>query len=127
MQNINKPFAPFGAIFKQLRLELPKLKTCPYLFCGKNAYADCKAMWEQGHIALCLPQDKSIGDYQWELQGLNIILFDTGSMSAIGLKRIAYDILCLGSEIVCIHSAMQPVVSLNQLKKELVSHGRNAK
>lgn len=121
MQQINKPFAPFGAVIHQLRCELKHFNTAPFLYVGRYAEVQAKRSWENGQIALCLPMGSQISHYRWPIDGLNLVVIDTGSMSGLGLKRIAYDLLKLNVEMVVVHTDMKPVVDIFQLKKDLMN------
>lgn len=114
-----KPFAPFGAIFHQMVSLKIKIKYSPFFFCGKYAYEEAKNSLEHGQLALCLPGGQVFDDYAWPVNGLRLILFDTGQMSAIGLKKLAYSILKQGAEVVGIYSVHQLSTDVYTLKKDL--------
>lgn len=119
MQNISKPFAPFGAVIHQLRQQLPLIKTSLYFFVGRFAYDEAKKFWENGQASFCLPMGKNLIDFEWPIEGLNLILFDTGSMSNLHLSRLSLDLLKLNAKVVCIHSEKNESAIIHTFKKEL--------
>ena len=121
MQTINKPFAPFGAVIHQLRLELKNIKTSLFLYVGRYAEIEARKSWEGGNASLCLPIGWQACNYAWPIEGLKIIVVDTGSMTGLGLKKIAYELLKAGSELVVIHTDTKPMVDIFQLKKDLMN------
>lgn len=124
MQQGNKPFAPFGAVICQLRLELKSIQTSPYIFVGRYAEQEARKFWTQGYIALCLPIGKNVTDYSWPVKDLSLIIYDTGSMASLGLKKIATHLLRCGAKITAIFSEMNHGIDIYQLKKDL-QHGTN--
>ncbi len=122
MKTENKPFAPFGALLHHLVSLKIKLKYSPFLFCGKYAYEEAKKTWEGGQAALCLPIGHPFDDYSWPIDGLKIILFDTGSMSSLGLSKITYSILKEGATLAAIFSHQKLATDVFKLKKDL-QHG----
>lgn len=125
METINKPFAPFGAMFHQLLSQKIKIKYAPFLFCGKYAYQEAKASVEHGQLALCLPMGCSFESYAWPIHGMRLIIYDTGSMSSLGLYKLAHGVLKQGASVAAIHSPNKLVVDVFtlRLKKEL-QHGK---
>ena len=128
MQIETKPFAPFGAILDQLLSENIKPRNSIFLYCGKIAESEAKKSLANGHIALCLPYGKTVSDYRWSIQGLRLIVYDTGSMSSINLKRISYELLKLGAHMVVVQSAMTTPIDIHILKKDSsnVRHRKNS-
>ena len=126
MQNKIKPFAPFGAALHHLRLDMPNIKSAIYLFCGKDSYQEAKKMCQNGYLALSLPYPKKIEDFAWPIKGLNLIVYDTGSMSALHLKRICYEVLQEGAKVVGLYCEKKMTIDIYQLKKEL-QHGKGEK
>lgn len=119
MKTENKPFAPFGVLLHHITSSEIKLKYAPFLFCGKYAYEEAKKTWESGQAALCLPIERRFDDYSWPVAGLRIILFDTGSMSSLGLSKIAYGILKEGASLAAIFSDKKLATDVYKLKKDL--------
>lgn len=117
MQTSAKSFAPFGAELHKLRTTNKYFDSCPYLFVGKNAIEEAKSFFESGFISLCLPMGKSIGDYMWPVHDLKIILYDTGSMANLGIKRIAYDLLKLGASVVVLFNPRDQSVEIQKFKR----------
>lgn len=124
MQHINKPFAPFGAIFSQYKHLPIKPKFTVYLFCGVDAVKEARKMLERGSLALCVPPKRDFNEYRWELAGMHVLIFNTGSMSELGLVKIAHGVLSHGAKIAGVYSE-DTVLRLHTLKKEL-SHERHA-
>ena len=120
MKTENKPFAPFSALFHQARLQDIKPKYSLFFYCGKYAVREAKNSFETGQFALCLPAGHNILDYQWDVADLRLILYDTGSMSALGIKKISYELLKLGAVMVCTYSEanLPNTVNIYELKKE---------
>ena len=100
-----KPYAPFGALFHLMRSEVWPLKYHPYFFCGRYAYEEAKQQFQgHGQLCLCLPFNRPFDSFSWSIQGLSLVLFDTGEMTAIGLNKLAYAILKQGAALVAIYS-----------------------
>lgn len=99
------PFAELMQAFIKLSIEY---KTHITIFCGKSAWKSAKDYISHGSLALCLPPADNPEDYSWPVNGFNIILFDTGSMSLLGLKRAAYSLLKGGAKLVHIYSDLCP-------------------
>ena len=126
MQSENKPFAPFGAIFAQLLAQKIQLKYAPFFFCGRYAYQEAKKVIETGQLALCLPIEQPFNHFSWPINGLRLILYDTGSMSSLGLSRLAYDLLNEGAKTVGVFSDQRRTTDIFTLKKEL-RYGKNSR
>lgn len=121
METLNKPFAPFGAIFHQIQSQKIKLKYAPFFFCGRYAYQEAKNAIQKGQLALCLPMGHAFDDFAWPIQGMRLIIFDTGQMSPMGLARLAYAVLNEGAEVAVIYSEQELATNAFtlKLKKEL--------
>lgn len=126
MQSENKPFAPFGAIFHQLLTQKIKLKYAPFFFCGRYAYQEAKKVVESGQLALCLPIEQSFNHFSWPIDSLRLILYDTGSMTSLGLSKLAYDLLNEGASTVAVYSDQKRTTDIFTLKKEL-RYGKNSR
>lgn len=118
MQHENKPFAPFGAVFYQLCQSSVKISFTVFLYVGKDAVKEARSSLAKGQIALCLPHPKSMSDYRWSLAGKKVIIYNTGSMSELGLLKISHGVLSHGASIAAVYSE-ETGVKLHKLKKEL--------
>lgn len=105
MQPSIKPFPPFGTLLYQLRVLDIKIEFSPYIFCGDLAHAEACQMNGKGQIALYIPQNKHIQDYQWPVEDLSVILFNTGSTKPHELKLYALSLLNEGARQVTVYPA----------------------
>lgn len=102
MQQGNKPFPPFGALFNQLLKTNLKLKYSPWVFCGKTAWADAAKANEVGQLALCLPYGDDPSGYTWPVTDLSLILNHTGGLASLGLSKFAFELINQGARQVTI-------------------------
>lgn len=123
MKTENKPFAPFGELLHQVLSKNIKLNYSPFFFCGKYAYEEAKKSLASGQLALCLPVGQAFDHYSWPVTGLRIIVYDTGSMSSLGLSKLAYSLLKQGAQVVGVYTPQKISTDVFTLKKDL-SHGR---
>lgn len=112
MQQVMKPFPPFGAVLHQLQAANIKVNFSPYIFCGKDALAEARIMNGRGQLALCLPYKTNAADYKWPINTLSIILFDTGETTENYLKITALTLLSEGARQVCLYRLDPPSVEI---------------
>lgn len=98
----SRPFPPFGAILNQAIKSNVTPTYSIYVFCGKDAWYQAKQMNMQMQIALCIPPDKQIDDFQWPVKGLSLILFNTGNMTDAALRAASHSLLKAGAKQVFI-------------------------
>lgn len=104
MKTKNKTFAPFGDVLHLLRSNKIQFKFALFFFCGRYAYKEAKEVIEGGQFALCLPFGQSLENFSWPIADMRLVLYDTGDMSLVNLKKIAYGLLELKVNLVAIHS-----------------------
>lgn len=108
-----KPFPPFGAILSQLiKANIPPSYSI-YVFCGKDAWREARAMNMQSQFTLCLPPDNAPEDYQWPVSGLSLIVYDTGSISVESLHQIIITLLNQGAKQITLHSLHHNLIEIH--------------
>lgn len=112
MQLRNKPFAPYGDLLHLLRKQNITPNYAVYLYCGRYAIAEARRMLASGQLCLCLPPGTNINDYQWPIYELNVILFDTGEMTAKELESLTFALLAQGAKQVCLYREDLPAVEI---------------
>ncbi len=127
METINKPFAPFGAIFHQLLSQNIRPKYAPFFFCGQYAYEEAKKIVEHGQFAFCLPIGQRFENFNWSIKGLRLVLYDTGGMSSLGVSKLAYSLLKNGAELIAIYSEQKRSTNVFTLKIKELQNGKAEK
>lgn len=90
-----KPLAPYGAILEQYIKSNVPVNFAPYLFVGNSSIIDCRNSLSAGIPALCLPPGESINTYRWSVQGLKIVLYNSGGVSLDDMKRMGLYLLTI--------------------------------
>lgn len=121
MQNITKPFAPFCAVIHQIKAEINPWTHSLFVYVGADAYEQARQSWQNGTCCICIPPTRRVTDYQWSVQEMSLVIVDTGSMTGLGLKRMAHDLLMQGAKIVAIHSINFNGIEIYKRQKDLIN------
>lgn len=114
---MQKPLPPYGAIVKAF-LSF-SVNSSIYIYCGKTAWEDAKASISNAIPCLCLPFGKKPNEYFWPVQNGRFILFDTGGMTVIDLKKICLTLIDSGAKSVFLYAENAPL-ELFENNKEVI-------
>lgn len=103
---MQKPLPPYGDIVSSF-LKF-NVKSSIYIYCGKKAWEDAKASIESAIPCLYIPFKKNPNDYFWPVKNGRFILFDTGGLTLIELKKICLSIIDGGARSVFMYTEIAP-------------------
>lgn len=116
-----KPLPPYGAILHQYTKSKIKLEYSIFVFVGKGAFNEAKSSLARGQIALCIPADFRLEGYLWPVDGLNLIVMDTGGVTEFYLKTVAAHLLNEGAQLVYLFNLHCPhEIYVNDIEKDIL-------
>jgi len=108
MQDVIKRFPPYGAILHQVLATNLKLQYAVHIYVGKNAWSEASNSIQTFQLALCLPTGANPSHFDWPVEGLNLIIDDTGNSEKSTLIGLADCCISNGAKVVWIYSTHYP-------------------
>lgn len=92
----NKPLPPFGEAMRVLLQQGMKLNNNLFLYLGNRAWHAAKNAASNKHV-LALPPNHSPYEFDWPVQGCEVLAIDTSGVAPTLIEQTAHALLLAGA------------------------------